>query len=77
MEPSVVQAEVEFHAGKPKSAFNPGESDVKYSQTRAYDDEPRELFRPSRRQIRDARSWLVRVIARRAVDILKAQETGP
>jgi hypothetical protein len=37
----------------------------------------RELFRPTRRQIDDARSWLVRVIARRAVDILKAQETGP
>ena len=75
MEPSA--AEVEFHAPGPKLAFNPAESDVKYKQTRTYDDEPRELFQPSRQQIRDARSWLVRVIARRAVDILKAQETGP
>jgi len=75
MEPSV--AEVGFHAPGPKLAFNPAVSGVKCIQTRAYDDEPRELFQPSRRQIRDARSWLVRVIARRAVDILKAQETGP
>jgi len=75
MEPSA--AEVGFHATKPEKAFNPAVSDVKCRQTRAYDDEPRELFQPSRRQIRDARSWLVRVIARRAVDILKAQETGP
>jgi hypothetical protein len=75
MEPSV--AEVEFHAGKPKLAFSPALRDVKYSRTRACDDGPRELFQPSRQQIRDARSWLVRVIARRAVDILKAQETGP
>lgn len=77
MEPSVAQAEVDFHAQKPKLAFNQTVSDVKCSQKRAYDDEPRELFQPSRRQIRSARSWLVRVIARRAVDILKAKETGP
>lgn len=75
MEPSA--AEVEFHAPGPKLAFNPAESDVKCVQTMSYDDESRELFRPSRQQIRDARSWLVRVIARRAVDILRAQETGP
>jgi hypothetical protein len=74
MEP--IAAEVEFQAPGPKLAFNPAESDVECYQTRTYDDEPRELFQPSRQQIRDAQSWLVRVIARRAVDILKAQETG-
>jgi len=52
-------------------------SAVRCSRKRTYSDERRELFRPTRRQIEDARSWLVRVIARRAVDILKAQETGP
>jgi len=50
---------------------------VKCRHKRTYGYERRELFRPTRRQIEDARSWLVRVIARRAVDILKAQETGP
>jgi hypothetical protein len=53
------------------------ENSVRCRQKRTYGDERRELFRPTRRQIEDARSWLVRVIARRAVDILKAQETGP
>ncbi|HOA73846.1 MAG TPA: hypothetical protein PLV57_20490 [Phycisphaerae bacterium] len=75
MKPSA--AEVGFCAERPERAFNPADSDVKYNQERGYVDGPRELFQPSRRQIRNARSWLVRVIARRAVDILNAQETGP
>jgi len=61
----------------PDFTSQPGRRDVKYSTERAYGDERRELFQPSRQQVRDARSWLVRVIARRAVEILKAQETGP
>jgi len=61
----------------PDFTFQPGRRDVKCSKERAYEDERRELFQPSRQQVRDARSWLVRVIARRAVEILKAQETGP
>lgn len=61
----------------PDFTFKPGRCDVKFSIERAYGDERRELFQPSRQQVRDARSWLVRVIARRAVEILKAQETGP
>ena len=70
-------AEAESCEKGPDFAFKPGYLDVKYGSIRAYGDGRRELFQPSRRQGRDARSWLVRVIARRAVDILKAQETGP
>jgi hypothetical protein len=61
----------------PDFTSQPGRCDVKCSKERAYEDERRELFQPSRQQVGDARSWLVRVIARRAVEILKAQETGP
>lgn len=58
-------------------AFTPAVCDVKYSYKRTYEDVQREIFQPSQRQMQQARSWLVRVVARRAVDILKAQETGP
>ena len=75
MEPSATEA------GSSKAGldftFKPGCGDVKCSRERAYENERHELFQPSRQQVRDARSWLVRVIARRAVEILKAQETGP
>ena len=67
----------DFHEETPDFAFKPVKSDVKYVGVRTYEDVPRELFRPTRQQVEDARSWLVRVIARRAVDILQAQETGP
>jgi len=75
MEPSA--AEAESCEKTPDLAFNPGRFDVKCGSKRAYDDERRELFQPSRRQVRDARAWLVRIIARRAVNILRAQETRP
>jgi hypothetical protein len=61
----------------PDFTFQLGGRDVKCITERAYGNERRELFQPSRQQVGDARSWLVRVIARRAVEILKAQETGP
>jgi len=68
---------VENPETEPAPASHGAPCAVKCRQKRTYGDERRELFRPTRRQIEDARSWLVRVIARRAVDILKAQETGP
>ena len=34
----------------------------------------RKLLQPSPEQLEGARSWLVRVVARRAVDILRAEE---
>ena len=75
MEPSATEA---GSSEKERNfTFKPGRRDVRYSNERAYGDERRELFQPSRQQVRDARSWLVRVIARRAVEILQAQETGP
>jgi len=68
---------VENPKTEPAPASHEARRTVKCRQKRTYGDERCELFRPTRRQIEDARSWLVRVIARRAVDILKAQETGP
>jgi hypothetical protein len=35
-----------------------------------------EAFRPGPEQLRGARAWLVRIIARRAVEMLKAQDEG-
>jgi hypothetical protein len=75
MEPSGPDAETS--ETRPAPASHEARTAVKCRQKKTYGDERRELFRPNRRQIEDARSWLVRVIARRAVDILKAQETGP
>jgi len=75
MEPS--DPEVEIRKNPPAPASHGGRRAVKCRQKRTYSDERCELFRPTWQQIEDARSWLVRVIARRAVDILKAQETGP
>ncbi len=50
---------------------------LKSVQTRVYSNEQYELFQPNGQQLRDARSWLARVIARRAVEILSDQEVGP
>jgi len=61
----------------PDFTFQPGRHDARCIIKRGYEYERCELFQPSRQQMGDARSWLVRVIARRAVEILKAQETGP
>ena len=44
---------------------------------RAYERQRRELFRPTPEQTKGARAWLVRVLARRAVEILKARESPP
>jgi hypothetical protein len=67
---------VETRGETPISISKPVGSGVKYTATRAYGDGRQGRFQPSREQMRDARSWLVRVVARRAVDILKAQEAG-
>jgi len=67
----------EIHAQGPKLAFTRGPSGVNSSVAKTYGDERRKLFQPSRQQTRDARRWLVRIIARRAVEILNAQETLP
>ena len=75
MEPSA--AEVDSPNKAPDSPPKPAHLSVKYSKERAFGDERRRLYQPTRRQVVDARSWLVRVIARRAVEILKAQETIP
>ena len=58
-------------------AFKPAVLDVKCGVERTYEKQRRELFRPTPEQVRGARAWLVRVVARRAVEILKAQETPP
>lgn len=60
-----------------KFAFKPAVLAVKCSMERTYENTRRELFRPSPEQIKGARAWLVRVVARRAVEILKARETPP
>ena len=75
MEPN--HAENKFDGPSPEKGFTRDLSDLKYIAKKAYDDERCELFQPSQRQIHSARDWLVRVIARLAVDIRKAQETGP
>jgi hypothetical protein len=75
MKPSAEEAG--FCEPQEKCASKPVGSGVKCIGKASYDDGPRKLFRPGRQQIRNARGWLVRVIARRAVDKLKAQETGP
>ncbi len=75
MEPIVVEPKTSEQ--EPNLAFKSGCHRVECSQPRARDDERRGLFQPSRQQVRDARNWLARTIARRAVEILKAQETGP
>ena len=61
---------VDFHSQEPVL-------DVELDAQRSYGDERRETFRPSPTQVQQARAWLVRVVARRAVEILKAQETAP
>ena len=76
MEPSATEVDSSSEE-TPDFTSNPGRHPVTCCETWAYEDERRELFQPSREQVRDARRWLVRVIARRAVEILKAQETGP
>jgi len=61
----------------PRPASREGSGNVKCRQKKVYGDERGSLFHPDRHQLEGARSWLVRVLARRAVDILKALETGP
>ena len=50
---------------------------VKSVIARSCENERREPFRPTPEQITQARAWLVRVVARRAVEILQAQEKAP
>jgi hypothetical protein len=61
----------------PDFSSKPPQSDVKDLLAITYDTERHELFRPTPEQIMGARAWLVRVVARRAVEILKSQETAP
>jgi hypothetical protein len=77
MESSVAQAQLDSREKPPEFASQPAVLGVKLGVERAYEEQRRELFRPTPEQIRGARAWLVRVVARRAVEILKAQETPP
>ena len=51
----------------------PRTSVTSYGET-SYVENLCEMFRPSPEQVQQARNWLVRVIARRAVEILNTQE---
>jgi hypothetical protein len=59
----------------PVFAFKPPNCDVNCRTGTTYESKRQKFFRPSSEQIRGARAWVVRVVARRAVEILKAQET--
>jgi CHASE2 domain-containing sensor protein len=61
----------------PEFAFKPASLGANSFVAKRYEKPRRELFRPTPEQIRGARAWLVRVVARRAVEILKAQEKAP
>jgi hypothetical protein len=69
-EPEKPQKAAEFHC-------QPAVVDVKYGVERTYETTRRELFRPTPEQIKRARAWLVRAVARRAVELLKVRETPP
>jgi hypothetical protein len=77
MEPSAAQAEHDSRKKSPEFSSKPPAVDVKCCVDRTYEKQRRALFQPTPEQIRGARAWLVRVVARRAVEILKAQETPP
>jgi hypothetical protein len=77
MEPSVAQAQLDSREKSPEFSSKPAVLRVKCCVERTYEKQRRELFRPTPEQVMGARAWLVRVVARRAVEILKAQETPP
>ena len=57
-----------------KLACNKPGNDVTLCTDRTYVEDLCEIFRPSPDQVQQARNWLARVIARRAVEILNTQE---
>lgn len=57
-----------------KLPCNKPEHDVTSCTERTYSDGLCEIFRPSPEQVQQARNWLARVVARRAVEILSTQE---
>ena len=67
--PISTRSAVGFHSQTPVLS-------VECDRERTYENTRRETFRPSPEQLRQARSWLVQVVARRAVEILQAQETA-
>jgi len=67
-------AAVETIEKTPKFSFKPSISLVNCCVEKTYENERRELFQPNTEQIKDVRAWLVRAVARRAVEILKASE---
>ena len=68
-------ATVETIEKTPEFYFNPLISHVNCCLEKSYENERRnKLFQPNTEQIKDARAWLVRAIARRAVEILQASE---
>ena len=66
-------------AGEEKEGFIPRPivHEGAYSGGAACEKSGREVFWPAAEQVSGARAWLVRVVARRAVEILKEQEKAP
>lgn len=63
-----------LHFEGQKATSQPVPARVRYRREVASQPTSPDALRPSVDQVREARAWLVRVIARRAVEIVKAQE---